>query len=146
MSERPSRRLNSTIPNVVDRLAVGVVLPPGERYKCPRCCRTLTTKHCLACQATDAVEFKLAEKRRAIAVEKILANLPETACRVEGCDGKPNRRGLCSRCYANAAANVGRGKTSWEELERLQIIRPKQPPRADSPFSKMLVKMREAAN
>lgn len=148
----PRRRGFHNTPTTVDMLAEPAMpeLPKLHQQlkrlgKCKKCNRRIVLP-CIACQATEAVEFKLAEKRRAIAVGKILADLPETACRVEGCDGKPSRRGLCGRCYANAAANVARGKTSWEELERLQIVLPKQPPRADSQFSKMLVKLREVAN
>lgn len=133
----------ATLPKVVDRCAERAVVKPGRQYKCKTCFRTLTTPRCLACQLSDAVELKLASKRRAIAVAKEI-ELRDGACRIEGCTGEPKRRGLCDRCYANAAANVSRGKTSWEELERLQILLPRQAPRADSNFSRMLSKLRAA--
>jgi hypothetical protein len=48
----------------------------------------------------------------------------ETSCPTDGCLGKVENRGVCSRCYATALKYVRKGRTTWRRLEELGIVMP----------------------
>ncbi len=56
-------------------------------------------------------------------------------CLTAGCNsqaaGSKDFRGLCMKCYSSAKKYVESGSTSWEELERLGMVRSKE---QDDPF------------
>jgi len=45
-------------------------------------------------------------------------------CLIKGCDNLAHTRGLCPKHYQKYVYRVKKGKTSWEELERLGLILP----------------------
>lgn len=48
-------------------------------------------------------------------------------CFVKTCNGTSIvGRGLCSRCYPTARYLVRTGKTTWEELEKMGLAKPKR--------------------
>lgn len=47
------------------------------------------------------------------------------ACIVPHCDRPAKLRGVCASCYQNAAKLIQRGGTSWAELEKYGLVRPR---------------------
>ncbi|MDE2469450.1 MAG: hypothetical protein KGL35_12065, partial [Bradyrhizobium sp.] len=45
-------------------------------------------------------------------------------CIVPDCTRPAKMRGVCASCYQNASKLIQRGGTTWEELERLGLVRP----------------------
>lgn len=45
-------------------------------------------------------------------------------CSIPNCTRPAKLRGVCQSCYQNATKLVQRGSTTWEELERLGVVRP----------------------
>lgn len=46
-------------------------------------------------------------------------------CIVPNCTRPAKLRGVCASCYQNASKLIQRGGTTWEELERLGLVRPR---------------------
>lgn len=46
-------------------------------------------------------------------------------CMVPGCDRPAKLRGVCQSCYQNAAKLIQRGGTTWEELQKFGLVRPR---------------------
>lgn len=75
---------------------------------------------------------------------------PTMKCMIPDCNnkfgsgmpkGQKGGRGLCKVCHQQASALVKQGKTTWEELERLNLARPKY----QSNFELHLIMARKAA-
>jgi hypothetical protein len=47
------------------------------------------------------------------------------ACIVPNCLRPAKLRGVCASCYQNASKLIQRGGTTWEELERLGLVKPR---------------------
>lgn len=62
-------------------------------------------------------------------------------CMTSGCKQQAVTRGLCGSCYGNARMLVSRGRTTWEELAELEMIRPSK--HVKSPFLSELNRRRE---
>lgn len=146
MGEWSPKNGSAPMPTIVDRLAEPAVIPPGKRYKCPRCLRLLKLDRCIACEAQAHKDAELARKRREMQVQAREQAIDSETCRIGGCSNKPHARGLCHRCYRNAAAQVSRGQTSWHELEELGLIRPAYKREASAAFSVALAQARAQRN
>ena len=68
-------------------------------------------------------------------------------CLIEGCEGEAKTRGLCHKCYQTAFMSVKKGKTTWDELVKLGLVKPASScPPGRSDFSKALAERRAAAS
>jgi hypothetical protein len=68
-------------------------------------------------------------------------------CLVDGCEGEAKTRGLCHKCYQTAFMSVKKGKTTWDELVKLGLVKPASScPPGRSDFSKALAERRAAAS
>ena len=45
-------------------------------------------------------------------------------CLVPGCGREGKIRGLCGRCCTSARMQIKKGRTSWEQLEKLGLAKP----------------------
>lgn len=55
-------------------------------------------------------------------------------------------RGLCPGCYQSARAKIAAKETTWEELERLKLAKPRYAKPGRSAFNDRFAKLKRAGN